>query len=107
MKSAQTSKSSRTFYSGVSTEDYEHLDVYSLSKRKSAEKEVNIENICFYKQLNIIIEALMDGGWVTVDWITDCSATQIEDALSNHKELNSRVIYRAINRTTGRMMDFA
>lgn len=107
MKSSQASKSARTYYSGVSAEKYDYQDVYKNSTKKRSDNDISIESICFYKGLNIIIEALMDGGWVTVDWLKDCADTEIEEALRKLKEINPSVIYRAINRTTGRMMDFA
>ena len=107
MKSYFPSKSSRTFFSGVSAEKYEYQDVYKNSTKRQSDKSLNVESICFYRQLDIILEALMDGGWVTVDWLKDCGVAEIEDALNSLKRVNPCLIYRAINRTTGRMMDFA
>ena len=107
MKSSQSSKSNRTFFSGVSVDKYEYHDVYKNSTKRLSDKSIDAESICFYRQLDIILEALMDGGWVVVDWLKDCADAEIEDALNSLKVVNPSVIYRAINRTTGRMMDFA
>lgn len=107
MKTSQASKNSRTYFSGVSTEMYEYQDVYKNSTKKLSDKNINVETICFYKQLDIIIESLVDGGWVTVDWLKDCRDIEIDEALTKLKEVNPSIVYRAINRTTGRMMDFA
>lgn len=57
--------------------------------------------------MEITIEALMAEGWVTIDWLEDCGEAEIDQMLSRLKETNTHLCYRVINRTTGRMMDFA
>lgn len=104
MKSLVSSKASRVYESGVLAEDQ---DVYKKPWKKPEAKYPSIESVCFYKQLNITIEALMAEGWVTIDWLEDCGEAEIDQMLSRLKETNTHLCYRVINRTTGRMMDFA
>jgi hypothetical protein len=104
MKSLASSKVSRIYASGTLAEDQ---DIYKKSWKKPEDKHPSVESVCFYKQLNITIKALMSEGWVTVDWLEDCGEEEIDQMLSRLKETNTRLCYRAINSTTGRMMDFA
>lgn len=80
---------------------------YKRKWKKSGSKPPSFEKICFYSTLSVTIEALFDESWATVDWIKDCSAADIECRLSSLKELNPVMSFRAMNQTTGRMIDFA
>jgi hypothetical protein len=86
------------------------IDPYQSSKRpwrNRAVKQINFEHLCYYSTLNVVFEALLADGWATVDWINNCTSDDIDSGLDSLKILLPHVCLRAINRTTGRMMDFA
>jgi hypothetical protein len=79
---------------------------YKRPWKKPERKHPGIEQLCFYDDLNILYEALMIDGWATVDWSERCQLEDISRKLLELKESTPAMCFRAINRTTGRMMDF-
>lgn len=74
----------------------------------AALNEQQILDVCYYTQLNVSFEVLLNGeGWIVVDWLAECGTNEIEQMLRNleRQYLNERI--RVIDKTTGRLIDFS
>ena len=80
--------------------------IYKRRWKKPVPKQSGFEKLCFYDDLNILYEAQTPDGWITVDWSEKCQLADIPKKLEELKECAPATCFRAINRTTGRMMDF-
>ncbi len=67
-----------------------------------------ILDVCYYTQLNVTFEVLLDdAGWVVVDWLQECIPSQIEEKMASLAEQYPNERIRVIDKTTGRLVDFA
>ena len=67
-----------------------------------------ILDVCYYTQRNVTFEVLLDdAGWVGVDWLQECVPSQIEKMMTSLAEQYPNERIRVIDKTTGRMVDFA
>lgn len=82
-------------------------ELYKRSWKKQERKLPMIERLCFYSKLSITFEALLVDGWATFDWLNDITWAEMDHELQHLKAMNPQTCFRAINRTTGRMVDFA
>ena len=83
------------------------VDHYKRPWKKPEPKQPRLDALCFYSRLSVVFQGLFVEGWTTLDWLDDCSLVDIENRLESLKETNPAICLRAVNRITGRMMDFA
>ena len=74
----------------------------------AALNEQQILDVCYYTQLNVSFEVLLNGeGWIVVDWRAECGANEIEQMLRNLERQYPNERIRVIDKTTGRLIDFS
>ena len=76
-------------------------------KQPSGHKVPTLANAdLFCEQLNVNIEIREDDTWVAFDSLNACSDESVSDYLSNLKTAHPKAKFRALNRATGRLVDF-
>jgi len=74
----------------------------------AALNEQQIHDVCYYTQLNVSFEVLLNGeGWIVVDWLAECGTNEIEQMLRNLERQYPNERIRVIDKTTGRLIDFS
>lgn len=74
----------------------------------AALNEQQILDVCYYTQLNVSFEVLLNGEeWIVVDWLAECGTNEIEQMLRNLERQYPNERIRVIDKTTGRLIDFS